>query len=288
MDFKGIPVRTIGPASQPQEEDGASLVYIDMPKDMSTFKAPQLEDLDVAVGLDGARETIQWLQQALRNHAVESETHIANLTALDEESREVINQILGEGEVSVTCTEPMLAKSQESILAGVWRTFYFDTKHQVVCDMLEVASVPHIARTPASGAKRIDLREQQVPAGVMNALPILVELGSHLELFESCRITHAINLTLLPLSESDLQCLDDRLGRGPVDILSRAYGKCQVTSTAVPNVWWVRYYNSMNTLILNTIEIAEIPSVVQAAPEDLDASASRLEQILEPYRTDVA
>ena len=69
----------------------------------------------------------------------------------------------------------------------------------------------------------------------------------------------------MEVPDEEVEFLDERLGRGPVDILSRAYGKCQVISTLSANVWWVRYYNSMNTLILNTIEVTKVPAVVGAA-----------------------
>jgi len=39
MDFRGIPLRTIGPGTQPEEADGRILSYIDMPKDM--FDLPE-------------------------------------------------------------------------------------------------------------------------------------------------------------------------------------------------------------------------------------------------------
>jgi len=99
---------------------------------------------------------------------------------------------------------------------------------------------------------------------------------------------HSINLTLLPLSEQELEFIDERLGRGPVDILSRAYGKCEVISTDTAGIWWVRYYNSMGVLILNTLEVVDVPVVVKAAAEDLADSAERLKEILEPYWSEVA
>jgi hydrogenase-1 operon protein HyaF len=73
-----------------------------------------------------------------------------------------------------------------------------------------------------------------------------------------------------------------------VDTLSRAYGKCQVTATAVPNLWWVRFYNSMGTPILTTLEVTAVPALLCAAPEDLADSAARLDAILAPYWADMA
>jgi hydrogenase-1 operon protein HyaF len=90
------------------------------------------------------------------------------------------------------------------------------------------------------------------------------------------------------LSQPELEFIDGRLGRGPVDVLSRAYGKCEVISTKSANVWWVRYFNSMGTLILNTLEVTDVPQVVVAASEDIRDSSSRLNEILLPYWPDSA
>ena len=93
---------------------------------------------------------------------------------------------------------------------------------------------------------------------------------------------------MLPTTAEELEFIEDRLGRGPVNILSRAYGKCQVFSTLTPNTWWVRYYNGMDKLILNAIEVAAVPAIVTAAEEDLRDSATRLEEIVAPYLQDTA
>jgi hydrogenase-1 operon protein HyaF len=94
---------------------------------------------------------------------------------------------------------------------------------------------------------------------------------------------HVVNLSLLPHTEDDLAWLDAALGEGAVTILSRGYGNCRITSTGVANVWWVQYFNSQDTLILNTIEVSRVPNVACAAAEDLEDSAQRLREILEVY-----
>lgn len=283
-NIKDIPVSVVGAGSQPLEEQ--QLRYIDMPGSMDRYFAPRIPDLAEVLRLDGARAAMTWLRQALDKSGSEAEPAIANLSTLDDESRELVNQILGEGEVSVTYADS--ARTQESVLAGVWRTLYFDDDGNVCCDLLEVADAPHTVRAAGDVSGQVDTSEPDDSLEVPNALPILVELDSHLSAYAEGGPPHSINLSLLPLSEAEQEFLDERLGRGSVDILSRAYGKCQVISTLVPNVWWVRYYNSMGVLILNSIEVVEIPQVVCAAPEDLRDSARRLEDILAPYWPDGA
>ena len=90
--------------------------------------------------------------------------------------------------------------------------------------------------------------------------------------------THVVNLTLLPVTPEDLDYLVVHLGGGPVTILSRGYGNCRISSTALPHTWWVQYFNSMDQLIRNTIEVDDVPVVALAAPEDLEDSIVRLRE----------
>ena len=288
MNIRDIPVRVIGPGSQPGGSDGDAVTYMDMPGDMSRFVAPVMPEPEDVLLMDGAREAMAWLGAALDAYEPGGEPVLADLSALDEDSRDVVNQILGEGEVSIVCDGQVRARTQESVLAGVWRTLFFDSDDQVVCDLLEVAEVPKAMGFAAESGGIVDTGADGVAAELMNALPILVELRSRHEKYLRGGAPHSINLTLLPLSEPELEFIDQRLGRGPVDVLSRAYGKCEVISTDTAGIWWVRYYNSMGVLILNTLEVVDVPSVTKAAPEDLSDSAERLKEILEPYWSDVA
>lgn len=288
MALKDIPVRVIGPGSQPDEDDGMALSYIDMPGDMWTYRPPEMPEPDHVRDLAGARAALEWLRGALAGASAATGPQLANLSALDAQSRDLVNQVLGEGEVSMTYDGSVCARTQESVLAGVWRTLYVDDDEHVLADILEVADAPHVVRLPHGSTHSVDTGAAGVPATVVNALPILVELESHCADFGRTGRAHEINLTLLPLTDDDLAFLDARLGRGPVDTLSRAYGKCQVTATAVANVWWVRFFNSMGTPILTTLEIVDVPALLCAAPEDLADSAERLDAILAPYWADVA
>ncbi|MDH3846256.1 MAG: hydrogenase expression/formation protein [Gammaproteobacteria bacterium] len=288
MNIRDIPVRVVGPGSQPTGSDGDAITYMDMPGDMSTFVTPVRPEPEDVLFMDGAREAMDWLGAALDEYEPGGEPALADLSGLDEESRDVVNQILGEGEVSIVCDGQVRAHTQESVLAGVWRTLFFDRDDRVVCDLLEVAEIPKVVGFAAECDGAVDTAADGVAGELANALPILVELQSHHEKYAQGNRPHSINLTLLPLSEPELEFIDQRLGRGPVDILSRAYGKCEVISTKTAGIWWVRYYNSMGVLILNTLEVADVPSVVKAAPEDLVDSAERLKEILEPYWSEVA
>ena len=75
--------------------------------------------------------------------------------------------------------------------------------------------------------------------------------------------------------------LEQALPVGPVAIISRGFGNCRITSTLARDVWRVQYFNSMNTLILNTLEIVDAPEVALAAVEDLVDSRERLAELVE-------
>ncbi len=285
MDIKSIPIIGVGPGSQPPEEDGVELDYIALPDTIHTFDKPILPEPEEVLGRTGAMEAMAWLQQALTDYRPGGQVLAADLSGLTPEDRDVVNQILGEGEVSIrVATDDGELRTQEAVLAGVWRTFQMDDQGRVRRDLIEVCQVPERARRAPQPGAAGGLRVADLPPEVMNGGPILTELAEHLAGHRPGAEAHVINLTLLPLSAEDLEFLDERLGKGPVHLLSRGYGDCHIDSTAVPGIWQVRYYNSTEKLILNTLEVTDIPVVACAAPEDLTASAARLQDMLEPYR----
>ena len=287
MGIRDIPVVATGPGSQPVESDGAQLDYIALPKGMSMYEAPVIPEPDTVRHLEGARAAMRWLRGALAEYRPDGAPQLADLSALDTDSRDLVNQILGEGEVSIKVAGEPRAAIQESVLAGVWRIFFYDADDRLVGDLLEVATVPRLVRWARPSEKKVsELAPADPPEGVMNGQAILTELDEHCATHRPEDPPHAINVTLLPRSPADITYLDETLGRGSVEILSRGYGDCQVISTRVPNLWWVRYFNSMGTQILNSLEVTDIPAVACAATEDLRASGGRLSSILEPYWPD--
>ena len=115
----------------------------------------------------------------------------------------------------------------------------------------------------------------------MNSPALLHEIGERLALMKPADGAHVVNLTLFPLTPEDHRALEQAMPVGPVAIISSGFGNCRITSTLTRDVWRVQYFNSMNTLILNTIEIVGIPSVAIAAPEDLADSRTRLDELVE-------
>lgn len=273
----------IGQGSQPPEQDGIELDYLPMPAEMATYRMPQISvDLNSA-DLASAKRILQQLEQSLLLYPIASKAN--DLIDLDSVNRQFIDEVLGEGEVSIMGSGKQNFRIQESVLAGVWRLQKLNDQHQIINDSLEIGIIPTLLTQAAfaDAASQIDTQWTTLPEGVMNAPPLLAELNAKIASYQAGSEAHSINLSLLPQTEQDLAFLEQRLGRGVVTILSRGYGNCRITATGTHYVWWVQYFNSQDTLILNTLEVSAIPSVACASPEDIVDSAQRLQEILKVY-----
>jgi hydrogenase-1 operon protein HyaF len=272
-DFR-IPPVGFGPGSQPSAADGEELSYMAMPKDMAVYMphTPEVEDPDaVAPALKLLRDVT-----AACKEVAQGGSRRFDLRALDAENRALIADTLGEGEVSAKIRGIPATAVQETRFAGVWVLTGADQ------DSIEVAAIPDAVRarafTPVRPGKGPDA--DRSPA-VINAPPIYAELADKAARGTTGEPPHVVNFTLLPHTEDDLLWLDAALGEGAVTILSRGYGNCRVTATALAGVWRVQFFNSMDTLILDTLEVTDMPEVVLAAKEDLEDSAMRLVEVLE-------
>ena len=272
----------IGPGSQPEEEDG-TLSYMPMPSGMSVFSAPHLPEPEDAAGMELAMGVLQNVLGLLSSRNVDLARGLIDITSLDDANRTFIDQLLGEGEVSPV--GGATHQAQESVLAGVWRIRITDKEGRRLSDLIEVGSFPQTLLDVAflNAQDAVDIPET-FGANVFNTPALLPEINEHVAQSGAGTATHIINLSLLPHTPEDLSALSGLLGKGALTILSRGYGNCRVTSSATRNCWWVQYYNSQDTLILNSIEITSLPEVTCAAVEDLNDSAERLKEILEVYQ----
>lgn len=275
-------VAALGPGSQTDDED-ADLAYLHMPKGMDTYRPPRLPEPEELAGQRGALQVLQSVLLALAGQGQRS----VPLQGLQPEERLLINQVLGEGEVSAqwladpAAADGRSAQVQESVFAGVWRVIETAADGGTQ-DRIEVGAVPALL----SEAARADGLQAPVvlatpPGDVLNAAHVLAELAQHRAAWRPGQPSEVINLTLLPMSPADIAWMDHVLGTGRVLILSRGYGNCRITSTRVPHTWRVVYYNSQDHVILNTVEVGELPAVAQAAPEDLADSHERLTEVLQ-------
>lgn len=274
-----IPVVSIGPGSQVEEVE---LDYMTMPQGMQTYTTPILPEPEEMANLKEAHRVLRDILTALEVTAGGGQAEPIDLGVLDANNLRLINQVLGEGEVSARVEGESSIRIQEAIFAGVWRTV-ISLGGRVVADQIDVGPVPQVLISAArNGARDVLAIEvpSQLPPQVMNAPSIIAELNEQILTWRPGMPAHVVNLTLLPLSPEDVSFLEERLVGGSVLILSRGYGNCRIISTLVPNCWRVTYYNSSDTIILNTVEVINIPEVACAAREDLQDSCVRLTEVL--------
>jgi hydrogenase-1 operon protein HyaF len=213
-------------------------------------------------------------------HPDESPCPCIEVTNLASGPLAVLNEVLGEGEVSVRVAQPRALRMQETLFAGVWRVLQFDVQGGLEHDTIEICAVPRLVIESARRATSLRLSAAKpIPHDMMNAPSLLAEIEYQSQAWRAGAPAHVVNLSLLPLSPADHRYLEEMLPVGPVAIMSRGFGNCRITSTGLANVWRVQYFNNMQTLILNTVEVVDIPEVALAAPEDLADSALRLSEL---------
>jgi len=276
---KEIRIPVFGPGSQLEATSEPTLDYIRMPTSMHTYYMPALPGRDEVGGCERGMRVLEEIRTAL----AAGRRCGFDISDLGPDDRELVDQVLGSGEVSVIAGDRL--QIQESVLTGLWRVQEVDASGRVCRDRVEIADFPPQAAALARGRPAADVRvPTALPAGVLNAPAVLTELLDKASVAASDTPPHVVNLTLLPQTPEDLAFLEHVLGSGAVRVLSRGYGNCRITATATAGIWWVQYFNSQDALVLNTIEVVHVPEVARAAPEDLADSAVRLDRILEVYR----
>ena len=283
-----IPVRAIGPGSQPAEDDGLSV--LDMPRDMVTFEMPRVPERVAPEVLAHARELLAGWLEALQawDPAVQAHGPALALDAAPPEVLAVLAELMGEGEVAIRVTTTPELRIQESVFSGLWRCLELDAAGRVTRDWLEAGPVPKVVMQRVEASVADTLVPVEPGAGAMNSPALLAELRARLERFSPEDSAGLINLTLLPMTPQDHATLQQALPVGPVAMISRGFGNCHVTSTGTRHVWRVQYFNSMQTLILDTLEIVGLPEAAIAAPEDLVDSRQRLAELVQWMADDAA
>jgi len=272
-------------------EEPAQGVFLDTGDALDLLGTPTLQippqprlPIDFEPGPE-LRTTLADLRSALHGTASGGEPgRCIELGHLDALSLQALLEMLGEGEVCGNVSLDGVSYTlNESVLPGLWQGQGSDGSH-----WLEVAAVPQVVCRAASSLRSAsvslpDPLPESLP-GVMNGLAVLAEINEHASAWhEGMQNNRVLNFTLLPMSPEDQQLLLDVLGRADLVLESGGFGNCKVMATTVRHVWAVQYLNAMGKTILDTIEVGRIPDAAVAAPQDLEDSASRLDEILDTY-----
>lgn len=246
--------------------------YLAMPGDMATFAQPQLDDPVET----GALEVLSRLLERMRAWPFGAPDHpVIDALTMDQAVRTQVNDALGEGEVSIVIRGERPLRIQETVFAGVWRLQQAAPGGGLLRDEILACALPGEVIAGARGAA-VPAPPAAEPAGLMNGPAVLAEIVDRARHHRPGDEAHIVNLTLLPMSPADRGYLAEALGEGAVAVLSRGYGNCRVSSTALAHTWWVRYFNSVDQVILDTLEVTDVPDVVPAAAEDFADSIDRL------------
>ncbi len=275
-----LPVRMIGAGSQLAEDE--ELQYLPLPHEMNTFRMPAVPESADTVALRASRDLLEAFFAAMEgwDPAATPEGPRFDLAGVAKDTLAVTNQMLGEGEVSIVIEGDPSFRIQESVFTGVWRVCAFDRSGEAIGDWLEAGALPRVVTEAARRGSLPRIAVPPVPPGAMNTPALLAEIDAQMRERPANGRAHVINLTLFPMTPEDHEMLNGALAGGPVAIISRGFGNCRITSTGARDVWRVRYFNSMNTLILSTVEVVGVPEVALAAVEDLEDSRTRLAELV--------
>ncbi len=272
-----LPPTGFGPGSQPEEEDGLELDYMVMPSGMRTFE-PHFPKVDDPSEILMAINALHRLGDLASSWTEGSANLRFDPPDFDDRNAKVFADALGEGEIAARIDRMPGIEAQESVFAGVWRIREIGNRKG---EYLEIGPVPGAVFDHGDAAPPPPAAPSP---GVVNGPFLLTEILQHVRARRENgerAAPHIVSLTLMPHTPEDLDYLAVSLGTGPTTFLSRGYGNCRIEATAYPTVWRVRYYNSQDALILDTIEVSDIPEVACAAPEDIRDSAMRLAEVAE-------
>jgi hydrogenase-1 operon protein HyaF len=269
-----IPVVGFGPGSQPEADEAN---FLPMPSNMETFSMPtthlEADPATLASACELLDDLYVRMNEARANNLEEVQIDLGKVSP---NVVELINQSLGHGEVSVLVRGPLNFHIQEAVFAGIWRVQELSLAGVLQRDSICAAGIPYLVQQYADMAASSKVHPPLINDGIMNAPAILNELLDRSLSYRIGETAHVINLSLLPMSQDDMKYLAEALGAGAVTILSRGYGNCRISSTGLIHVWWVQYFNSMDQIILDTLEVVDVPEVAQAAADDYADSVERL------------
>lgn len=272
-------VAEVGAGSQP--DDG--LEYMNMPKAMDVFRTPILPEPEDMLTHPNALQTLHALIDMVARYMQGNVVPPMTLLHLPETDLTIINQVLGEGEVSATIAgHDELGTQidiQETVFVGVWRVIAVSQGVRVY-DALEVNTIPALLAQVAHQDAQTPHTSAPLPKDLVNVPTIVQEVRAHSTDWQMGKVVHVVNLTLLPLTDVDIAYIDDQLGTGRITILSRGYGNCRIVNTRTANTWRLVYYNSQDKVILNCIEITGVPEVACAAEQDFEDTHERLIEVL--------
>lgn len=116
------------------------------------------------------------------------------------------------------------------------------------------------------------------PAGFRTGMAesLLSEIAERLADLADSGEASAIDLRSLPMTPSDTEELEERLGRGDVAAALDVAGRSEVWETRYAGVWWVRHFGAGDTIAAERIEITAVPEMLVTHGADISAASKTL------------
>ena len=111
-----------------------------------------------------------------------------------------------------------------------------------------------------------------------NVQPLLHEIRHALKRLANGEEGTIIDMQSLPLAPGEETRIEAALGEGEVRAELDALGPSTILETSYPGVWLVTHRNTENEVVGRLIEVARIPALLLAQPEDIHAGIARLER----------
>jgi hydrogenase-1 operon protein HyaF len=102
-----------------------------------------------------------------------------------------------------------------------------------------------------------------------NAAAVLREIASLLEQLGQNRQGGCIDLASLPFTSADRTWLQEKLGKGEVEVNINAGGPTAIVETGTPGVWWITHRNEQNAKSGEFIEVTLVPELIATHPDDV-------------------
>ncbi len=147
----------------------------------------------------------------------------------------------------------------------------------VVLDAKAAHDAPLSLRGRGAGGIASGLRAGELSG---NAPALLREIAEMTRRLVADGESSAIDLQALPLTPADLIWLRGQLGEGEIAVTLNADGESSLNETACPGVWWVTHRNQQGAVASEFIEVALVPEVVKAHPEDVVMGLEHLELLI--------
>lgn len=127
--------------------------------------------------------------------------------------------------------------------------------------------------------KALGIRAVRVP-GISddggNAVAVLQELAELLDNLIRTDASAIINLGEIPLSDNDLQLLEETLGEGEIHAEVQALGLIEVRETGIPGVWWISHFDERERVTGEFLEVSYCPEILISPQEEVKAGLSSL------------